>query len=480
MSSSIHYRFKSQKEYSRISFDAAQMGLTVFDIKRDIIQLEKLGTGADFDLVILNADSNKEYSDDAENVPRGTSILVQRKPPSRGPGKGSASRYVTTNTIQISSRQEFKKPIANSVVPNRVSLPPLPSSGTPEDEAIRNMLAASSDHWQETSDRMALSKPVYRPGNKGMPSGPVPDRPLPQGYICYRCGQKGHYIQACPTNGDESFENRKRIKRTTGIPRSQLQKVENPGEDADGNVMVNADGESVMFVPDAAAWNSYQQTTKSSKQIENPDDPELVCELCKTLMQEPHGVPCCDKVFCEECIQGFLLESDFICPCCGTKDVLLDQLRPMPELQKKIQGYTQQKEEGKAKAEEVADQSAAQVSEATNSTSLKRSLDDVIASDTTTNLISNTGLPSNTNLPPGMPPFDPMMMSMMGGFPPLGFPPMPMPMPLPNFGFPPMMPMMPMPPMPMPMPPSRNTSQYKPSGPRSSGSPNSKQAGKPT
>lgn len=57
MSSAIFYRFKSQKEFSRISFDGSHMGLTVFDIKRDIIQTEKLGSGADFDLRISNADS---------------------------------------------------------------------------------------------------------------------------------------------------------------------------------------------------------------------------------------------------------------------------------------------------------------------------------------------------------------------------------------------------------------------------------------
>lgn len=59
MSSSVFYRFKSQKDYSRISFDGSQMGLTAFDIKREIIQTEKLGTGADFDLRISNADSNE-------------------------------------------------------------------------------------------------------------------------------------------------------------------------------------------------------------------------------------------------------------------------------------------------------------------------------------------------------------------------------------------------------------------------------------
>ncbi|CCG82746.1 MPE1 [Taphrina deformans PYCC 5710] len=444
MSSTIFYRFKSQKDYSRVSFDASQLGLTVFDIKRDIIQTEKLGAGTDFDLRISNADSNQEYEDDAEIVPRGTSVIVQRKPPSRGPGKGSAARYVTGNSIQVSARQEFKKPVAQTNLPAARSsaLPPPPVPGSSEDEAIRAMLLASSDQWQETQDRMALSKPVYRAGARGVPTGPIPDRPLPQGYICYRCGQKGHYIQACPTNGDESFENRKRIKRTTGIPRSQLQKVENPADEVEGNVMVNADGESVMFVPDSASWETYQKNTKTSTNEDVPEDSPLACGICKKLMKQPVSVPCCGRKYCEECIQSALLESDFICPGCGTKDILLDKLVPQPELEGEIQEYLA----AKTSADDPETAKDLKGSDQDNATGTDQ--DDkgagVVAEDPTT----MAGMP-----PFPMPPFDPMMMGMMGfnpmNFPPMpGMPPMPNMMGMPGFGFPPPMPM----PMPMQMP----------------------------
>lgn len=473
MSSTIFYRFKSQKDYSRISFDASQMGLNVFDIKRDIIQTEKLGTGADFDLKISNADSNQgttsqtphrkasadilEYDDDAETIPRGTSVIVQRKPPSRGPGKGSAARYVTGNAIQISSRQEFKKPNAapSTALPPRTAAaapPPPPVPGSSEDEAIRAMLMASSDQWQETQDRMALSKPVYRPGVRGMPSGPVPDRPLPQGYICYRCGQKGHYIQACPTNGDETFENRKRIKRTTGIPRSQLQKVDNPTEDSEGNVMVNADGESVMFVPDSASWETYQKNTQNSKADELPEGSTLGCGICKKLMQQPVSVPCCNHTYCEDCIQGALLESDFVCPQCGTKDMLLDKLVAETEIEKDIQAYLAAKPSDGTDAAQDADGQQAKESvngtETGNTTTEDANLVTPASAAAAAAAAGATTTDPTLAMPPfPMPPFDPMMMGMMG-FPPMGFPSMPGMPPMPNFGFPPMPGMPPMPPMP--------------------------------
>jgi len=94
---------------------------------------------------------------------------------------------------------------------------------------------------------------------------PVSERPVPPGYICYRCGQKGrwsaifeavsyswvgHWIQDCPTNNDPEYD-KKRIKRTTGIPRSFLKSVE-PTEGAPlaQGVMVTPDGGYVIAQPD--------------------------------------------------------------------------------------------------------------------------------------------------------------------------------------------------------------------------------------
>lgn len=111
-------------------------------------------------------------------------------------------------------------------------------------------------------------------------------KPPPSGYICYRCGQKGeplrasariqracltsrslppgHWIQECPTNNDPAYDNRPRIKRTTGIPKSFLMEVNRPapgtkddeeeGEDGvngvKAGVMITADGGFVVARPD--------------------------------------------------------------------------------------------------------------------------------------------------------------------------------------------------------------------------------------
>lgn len=104
-------------------------------------------------------------------------------------------------------------------------------------------------------------------GGRPYPHVPHHDRPLPPSYVCYRCGQKGwlfvpisrsfshvwqgHWIQDCPTNSDREFDNRPRIKRTTGIPRSMLKAVENPNSTELGQgVMVTPEGGYVVAQPD--------------------------------------------------------------------------------------------------------------------------------------------------------------------------------------------------------------------------------------
>ena len=57
MSSSVFFRFKSQKEPSRVAFDGT--GISVFELKREIITMNRLGDGTDFELVISSEDTKE-------------------------------------------------------------------------------------------------------------------------------------------------------------------------------------------------------------------------------------------------------------------------------------------------------------------------------------------------------------------------------------------------------------------------------------
>lgn len=56
-SSSVYYKFKSQREPSRVTFDGTS--ISVWDLKREIILQNKMGKGTDFDLGIYNPDTQE-------------------------------------------------------------------------------------------------------------------------------------------------------------------------------------------------------------------------------------------------------------------------------------------------------------------------------------------------------------------------------------------------------------------------------------
>ena len=60
MSSSVFFRFKSQKEPTRVTFDGT--GISVFELKREIITMNRLGDGTDFELSISSEDTNEGAS----------------------------------------------------------------------------------------------------------------------------------------------------------------------------------------------------------------------------------------------------------------------------------------------------------------------------------------------------------------------------------------------------------------------------------
>ena len=70
-------------------------------------------------------------------------------------------------------------------------------------------------------------------GGKGGPVGGPMGQPPPN-YVCFRCNKPGHFIQACPTNGDPKFDKAVKPKLPVGIPKSMLKRVGQAPEGEDG------------------------------------------------------------------------------------------------------------------------------------------------------------------------------------------------------------------------------------------------------
>ncbi|KAK3944111.1 DWNN domain-containing protein [Diplogelasinospora grovesii] len=358
MASSVFFKFKSQKEPTRVEFDGT--GISVFELKREIILRSGLGDGTDFDLVICADEGMKEvYDDDTTIIPRSTTVIARRMPP-KIQGRGGAARYVSgkmpVHAKNSARKEQISKPL------NKPTSNPLAqlSSAMTEEEKMAAVFQAQTENFTAREEEMAIQQFVAKGGAK-KPAN-VPDHDPPQGYICYRCGEKGHWIQLCPTNDNPEYDNRPRVKRTTGIPKSFLKTVDKAtalGQNGDGDdsktpsgIMVNADGEFVIAEPDKASWEQFQAKAKSNAaaQKATPEgDKEvqergLECPIDKRMLIDPMKTPCCEKTYCNDCITNALIESDFICPGCKTEGVLIDDLKADEEAVEKMKAYLAEKE----------------------------------------------------------------------------------------------------------------------------------------
>lgn len=192
MSSSVFFKFKSSKDPQRITFDGT--GITVFELKREIINISGLGNGADFDLSIYDESSNEEYDDDTAIIPRSSSVIARRLPAAR-PGHGKAARYVT-GRAPVNAKNSYRTEASK----NAVQAKSKPDSALDmnkaqtEEERIAAMFATEGSQWEEQQQQMANAKAVYH--NKGQHNRRpvnVPDHPPPPTYRCHRCDELGKF-----------------------------------------------------------------------------------------------------------------------------------------------------------------------------------------------------------------------------------------------------------------------------------------------
>jgi len=118
----------------------------------------------------------------------------------------------------------------------------------------------------------------------------------PENYVCFRCGNKGHFIQHCPTNSDKNFDIVK-IKKPSGIPKDFLERVEGTLEGPSAMLMVE-DG-FVKARPQTQEW-------KKSSAVQSIAAPSvrgsLRCSSCENLLRQPI-ITMCMHSYCDGCIE---------------------------------------------------------------------------------------------------------------------------------------------------------------------------------
>ncbi|KDN45447.1 DWNN-domain-containing protein [Tilletiaria anomala UBC 951] len=382
-SATVYYKFKSQRDPSKITFDGT--GISVWDIKKEIIMQNKMNKDLNFHLSIFDESGSREYKSDDQIVPRSSLVIVKRLPAQ--PGKGTAYKYVTddsgptgvearfsgvpnasgirsapggtyrgTMSMRFDGRdaqQATSSASASNSAQQSFDAPAGGQDNADEASKIAAMFQASNEQWSHTQEQMSHATYRERGGAPRRGGPPRPQAPHLQqrrheppgpGYICHRCGKKGHWIQDCPTNDMPDWDGKPKLKRTTGIPRSMLKTVEQPtDEQRAAGMMITADGDFVIAQADTATWQKQRGRakilTKSDVYELRPSDSSLTCALCSRLLRDAVKTPCCGTRFCEECIQNHLLEHDFMCPECEKSVQDLDRLERDQETRDKVEEF---------------------------------------------------------------------------------------------------------------------------------------------
>lgn len=349
MSSSVFYKFKNSKEPERYAFDGNE--ISVFELKRAIIEASGMAKSTDLNLHIYHEDEpTKEYDDDTTTIPRTSTVIAVRRPAARGFSK--IARYVSGKPPV----RAIKKDAAPAVAPR--------PSGATETDAEAAFLAESAQVWDAQKESLSHAKPVY---NKKKPVN-VPNYDPPSGYVCRRCGVKGHWIQQCPENDNPDFKPVHCPKRTTGIPKSFLKVVDKSEVDEDAKgVMLNADGEYVQVMTDTKTWEKFQEKTQATKAAAAHADAAskevrergLECPLDNRMFVQPVKTACCEKTYCNDCIESSLADNDLICPNCGEETLI--EFTPDKEMEARIRDF--EAEKAKEKADAKAEKEAAAAAE---------------------------------------------------------------------------------------------------------------------
>lgn len=111
--------------------------------------------------------------------------------------------------------------------------------------------------------------------NQGIKTTTIP----PESYVCYRCGQKGHFIHNCPTNSDRAYD-QLRTRVPAGVPKDFLQRV---GED------------HMQIVVQTGEWKKRQNLLTLTNVPE-----EFRCCECRGILNNACKSSC-GHFFCEGC-----------------------------------------------------------------------------------------------------------------------------------------------------------------------------------
>ncbi|CAK9868223.1 unnamed protein product [Sphagnum jensenii] len=344
----VHFKFRSAMEYDSIDIDGPF--IAIGGLKEKIVEHKNLRSATDIDLLITNAQTGEEYTDDSFLVPKNTSVIIKRVPAS-GPkpilrvdeqpktlaAEAPPSEH-SKATDTASQPPAFSNPVMDGMDDFGIDLyalpEPMPNSSSridaDENSRIAAMVNNTASEWQRQTQEAFAGGRGYGRGGYGRGSRGFGRATPPQGYVCHRCGQPGHFIQHCPTNGDPTYDMR-RMKPPVGIPKTRLK------ADQEGSYIL-PDGSVAVMQPDETVFAKEADALLAIRPILIEPPPELRCPLCKNIFKDAVMIPCCQYSFCDKCIREELIAKGK-CPQCGSTKFKNDDLLPNINLRQAIDRF---------------------------------------------------------------------------------------------------------------------------------------------
>ncbi|KAF7682887.1 hypothetical protein TCON_1900 [Astathelohania contejeani] len=223
------------KNYAKITFEGS--GIPLWELKTEIITQRKMSSN-DFDLIFYDSETNEEIKDEYQMIYKNSQIIVKRIP----------------SWMSKKKNLDFQ-------------------------ELLKEKAQKQNMHLEKPREQVTRS---YK--------APPPN------YICFRCGQKGHFIQHCPTNQDKNYDIVK-IRKPTGIPKAFLVPIKSSEIDESQAMLVTEHGGYVRVQPQVQEWKRF-----SARNVLPSEYPKsLICPKCNSLFNNPVKANCGD-VFCDDCI----------------------------------------------------------------------------------------------------------------------------------------------------------------------------------
>lgn len=386
MASTIQYKYRSGTHFETLPLPGSAARL--FDVKRAIVKAKKLDASGslEFDLSIRNADTDEEYADESVLLPRGTRVVVERRPAAKGHGFLTRMARVDAGMGGMPTALGAANLTA---VPH--SLYNIESRGDDQDEFVssitkqqqNNSSMMNHDEEKELADLKAVTETAnavvssataggLRPGgafrNNSRPPGGGPPQAggaggaNPQG----RGGgggansnYQGRSFHQRPNADPELREQENKLlpkKRATGIPRTFLNlkpgaDSAKPSDGSDPSAL-----ETPMLQPNVLGFEELK--SRGGGQSENASGTKLDLDYALKLtgMTIPEELQCgiCHGVVknamlllwdsegpavCESCIRDALAQNGFRCPLTGMEGVSPDDIHPNNTLRKSAERF---------------------------------------------------------------------------------------------------------------------------------------------